>query len=886
MSDNPLSYANFSNLSQLEAWYEAYKKDPQSLEAPLRAFFQGFDLARSQTGSSSGSESDLKVYRVIDLYRRYGHLSAHCNPLSPAPKELPSSALQLSKEALSSLVPANTWHHKPPMTLQELITSLEKIYCKRIGFEYMHIANEEIKTFIQHAIEQTPTIDLSRDEKQRACKQLLQAELFETFLHTKYTGQKRFSLEGCETLIPLLDTLLETAAILNVQETVIGMSHRGRLNVLANILGKSYQHIFQEFEDRAAPIGNYSGDVKYHKGFIGKRSSSSRKEMTVTLTANPSHLESVDPVTEGVCRAKQDTLTNKNAILPILIHGDAAIAGQGIVYETFQLAKLPGYHTQGTVHVIVNNHIGFTTNPSDSRSTHYCSDIGKAFDLPIFHVNAEDVVGTLFVAKLAMQLRQKFHIDVIIDLNGYRKYGHNEGDEPTFTQPLEYGLIRSKESLYALFCQELVQAGLLSTEEKSEQESAFKESLQKQAQDTSSQIAQEKSLAAIQTHLMTGVSQEKILSLAKSLSSLAPTFKAHPKVAKLLQDREKQLLAPSAAIDWGTAEHLCFATLLDEHIPIRLSGQDASRGTFSHRHAVLIDQTTGERYIPLNHLHQSQASLHVYNSPLSEFAVLGFDFGYSIANPTTLTIWEAQFGDFANSAQVAIDQYISSSEQKWGVTSSITLLLPHGYEGQGPEHSSARIERYLQLAAEDNMRIVTPSLPSQLFHILREQGKKQGAKPLILFTPKALLRHPACVCSLSDLCQGKFQEVIEDPCAKEGIRSMLLCSGKVYYDLIEEKKRRHDEKTAIVRIEQLYPFPKERLITLLQAYQGLQTIAWVQEEPANMGAWSFIAPHIGALLGSYNALRYVGRKASASVAAGSLAKHKQELTELLNEAFQ
>jgi 2-oxoglutarate dehydrogenase E1 component len=833
-----MSYARFEHLPEMDRLYQLFLQDPESVESSWRHFFEGMQFV-SQAAPPQGDS-------LVDAYRRYGHLKASCNPLS-SPREVPQ--------------------------LRSSDPMLETAYCGAMGVEYMHIEDPRLKEWIQTRFE-TQRGGPSAPEKLQVLEHLTKAELFEAFLHTKYVGQKRFSLEGIESLIPLIQALIERGGQLGLKEVMLGMSHRGRLNVLANVLGKSYAQIFREFEAHYVPeLREGTGDVKYHKGFIGALGS-----VGVTLAANPSHLESVDPLVEGMARALQEK-TGMKSVLPLLIHGDAAVAGQGVVYETLQLMKLPGYATGGTVHVIVNNQIGFTTSPCDGRSTTYCSDIAKAFEAPVFHVNAEHPLSCALAARLAIEIRQEFGCDVFIDLNGYRKYGHNEGDEPTFTQPLEYAKIRSRPSIYTLFCQELVREGVLQEGEVKARGEAFKEALQQElgAIPLGGSTPKEASIAEAPPHLPTAVLADTLQQLAKQFCAIPEGMRVHPKIQRLLHDRLEMM---QGKIDWGMGEHLAMASLLNEHIPIRLSGQDVGRGTFSHRHALWVDQVTGKPYFPLSHL----GAFKAYNSPLSEYAVLGFDFGYSIASPETLVIWEAQFGDFANGAQIPIDQYIASSEQKWGVTARLILLLPHGYEGQGPEHSSARLERFLQLSAQDNMRIVNCTTPAQLFHIVREQGHYSKRKPLILFTPKLLLRHPACVSTLADFSQGSFQELIGEVGGDPS--RLLLCSGKVYYDLIAEREKRGAHEVAICRFEQLYPFPEPSFLQLIERYRHLKEIYWVQEEASNMGAWEFVRPRLNQLLGVREAVHYRGRPPAASPAVGSYALHQQQLAFLFETAFK
>ena len=897
---------NIANLPELEKLYLDYQRDPQSIDPSWRHFFEGMAFARSalpELPSAQGQESpDLRVYLLIDAYRKYGHLIAKFNPFTIAepkePPELKIENLGFKAEELDAIFPTFGFLNEAQAPLKKLIEALKQTYCGTIGVEYMGLGNPELERWMQQQIEPLFPLHLENEDKIHILHNLNKAELFESFLHTKYVGQKRFSLEGAETAIPMLAAMIEHGAELDVQEVVLGMAHRGRLNVLANILNKSYAHIFSEFEDYYSPdLGEATGDVKYHKGFVGALPTASGKGIAVTLVANPSHLESVDPVVEGIVRAKQELKSEKNQhhqVLPILMHGDAAVAGQGVVYETMQLSRLTGYATGGTLHLVVNNQIGFTTFPKDGRSTRYCSEIGRAFGSPVFHVNAEDPKGCVRVARLAIEIRQKFQCDVYIDLNGYRKYGHNEGDEPTFTQPLEYTIIKSKRSIREIFRDDLIKEKVLDAAKAEELENAFKQGLQKaldeikagpNAKETAKETHEPQVAKASENK--TAVDAATLIALAERFCKVPEDIRIHPKINRLLQERLAMVHADpnKAGIDWGMGEHLAYATLLNEKVHIRISGQDVRRGTFSHRHAIWVDQVKELKYFPLSHLSPAQAKFDIYNSPLSEFAVLGFDFGYSVAYPGSLVIWEAQFGDFSNGAQVIIDQYIASSEQKWGLNTNLTLLLPHGYEGQGPEHSSARIERFLQLTGHENMRIANCSTPAQLFHLLRSQGHLTIKKPLIVFTPKALLRHPACVSSLNDLSKGVFQEVIDDPMSSTKPRRLLFCSGKVFYDLVQEREKRKVSDIVLIRIEQLYPFPEAKVKDILQKYGAEREIYWVQEEHSNMGPWEYVRPNFNELLGAKDAVKYIGRDRSASPAAGSHALHKKQLEQIMQSAF-
>ena len=898
MSENDFSYANLANLAALEQLHQNSLKDPNSVEASWRHFFEGMSFAQSampaMPSSGQAGSPDLRVYLLIDAYRKFGHLMASFNPVATSPLKEPSELnierLGFKKEELESSFPTCGFLKEAQAPLKSLIEALKKTYCGTVGIEYMGLGNLEMERWLQEQIEPLFPLHLESRDKIEILHNLNKAELFESFLHTKYAGQKRFSLEGGETAIPMLSSIIEQGAELGVQEIVLGMAHRGRLNVLANILNKSYANIFHEFEDYYTPdLQEGTGDVKYHKGFIGEILTSKRKPVTIALVANPSHLESVDPVVEGIVRAKQELKGSKQQrkqVVPILLHGDAAVAGQGVVYETIQMSKLNGYATGGTVHIVINNQIGFTTLPKDTRSTTYCCEIARAFGAAVFHVNAEDPEGCVRAANLAIELRQKFECDVFIDMHCYRKYGHNEGDEPTFTQPVEYALIKTKKSIREIFREQLVKEGVLSDDAAQQSQNEFKQELQKALEGIPA-IAAEKAppKETSSAEVLPSVDAKTLIALADKFCSIPEDFRIHPKIKKLQQDRLLMLQGDPATprIDWGMGEHLAFATLLNEKIHMRLSGQDVRRGTFSHRHAIWVDQVKDERYFPLSHLSSTQAPFDVFNSHLSEFGVLGFEFGYSIAYPKSLVIWEAQFGDFGNGAQIIIDQYIACSEQKWSLNSNIALLLPHGYEGQGPEHSSARIERFLQLSGHENMRVTNCSTPAQMFHLLRSQAYLLVKKPLIVFTPKVLLRHPLCVSSLNDFVSAKFNEVIDDPHVSKALK-VFFCSGKIYYDLFQEREKRGLKDIALVRIEQLYPFPQAAVKDILQKNNTSETY-WVQEEHSNMGAWSYIRPFFNELLGAKDAVKYIGRDRSASPAAGSAALHKKQLEQIMIEAF-
>ena len=871
-------------------------------------------------GSSSAFEDSLgdlqradryaRVLRLIHFYRARGHRIANTDPLGGPAKDFPEldpahygfGTTDLDEMFITGDLPGDV-----VQSLRSILDRLRRTYCGTIGAEYSHVQDPGRRAWLREIMEETENIPvLQVSEQQRILECLVKAESFERFLHTKFLGQKRFSLEGAETVIPMLDAVIEGAPGLGVNEIVLGMSHRGRLNVLANVLDKSYESIFSEFADNPllnSPFG--SGDVKYHKGFSTDRFVQTGERIHLTLTSNPSHLEAVNPVVVGRAKAKQVRAGDSEgeSILPVLLHGDAAFAGQGIVAETLNLSHLRGYSTGGTLHLIINNQIGFTTAPSEARSTLYCSDVAKMIQVPIFHVNGEDPEAAIYCIRLAMEYRQRFGDDVVIDLVCYRRHGHNEGDEPAFTQPRLYSKIRGRPSIRKVYADTLINKARLDQAEVEAIDQEVDQRLQAAYNATQSRPPGPDepyeprgpwhgfSRMRPPETLETAVSLERLAQIAEGLGALPPYFHVHPKLASLVERRQKTV-AEGAPIDWGTGEALAFGSLLLEGNAVRLSGQDSSRGTFSHRHAVLTDQESGEEYAPLGHLSGTQARFEVYDSLLSEAAVLGFEYGYSLADPNTLVLWEAQFGDFANGAQVIIDQFISSAHVKWGRMSGLVMLLPHGYEGQGPEHSSGRIERFLQCCAEDSLQVVNCTTPAQYFHVLRRQMRRTYRAPMVIFTPKSLLRAPFAASSVEDLTHGHFQPVIDDPVAAatpEAAETLLLSFGKVYYDLLEERAARLSEnpaRAALVRIEELYPWPVDSLESIFAQYPSLRECVWVQEEPSNMGGWSFVRDRIEASLPDGVRLRYAGREPAASPAVGSMRVHRAEQANLLAAAFE
>jgi len=869
----------------------------------------GTDVARY-----AQSSKELGVIQMINAYRVRGHLVADLDPLGSEPHFHPEldpetyglTIWDLDREFLTgSLGEAiGEGSSKPVATLREILETLRDTYCGKIGCEYMNIQVPEQKRWLQQRMEPGKNHwPLERSTRLRILRNLIDAEEFEHFLHSRFVGQKRFALEGGETALAIMEEILERAAANNVNEVVIGMAHRGRLNLLANVVGKDLRQIFSEFEGEIDPSSTQgSGDVKYHLGATGTRKMESGREIVVSVSPNPSHLEAVDPVVEGIVRPKQDRLgdTARERVIPVLVHGDAAFAGQGVVAETLNLSGLDGYTTGGTIHVIINNQIGFTTLPDESRSTPYSTDVARGVQAPIFHVNGDSPQAAVRVVQVAFDYRQKFQKDVVIDMFCYRRHGHNEGDDPSYTQPILYRKIKEHPSVATLYGERLVREGVLTAAEVAGMRKAVAGRLS-QAYDAVQQRAERyelQELSAVASEEIgnfcprTAVNHLVLERVARGITHFPENFHLHPKLRGFVERRHEALLqaAKPAAIDWAFAEALAFGTLVLEGTAVRLSGQDSGRGTFSQRHLAFYDAETGKRYIPLQHVSPDQARFDVYDSSLSEYAVLGFEFGYSVADPLTLVIWEAQFGDFANGAQIMIDQFISSCESKWGQPSGLVMLLPHGFEGQGPEHSSARIERYLTLCAENNMQVANCTTPAQYFHLLRRQmyggADRRGVrKPLVIFTPKSLLRHPRAVSAPREFTAGGFMELLADPASPEVTR-VVFCSGKVYYDLAAAREERQAHHVALVRVEQLYPFDAGQAADILSRYPLTAELVWAQEEPRNMGPWRFVREWMEPLLEpTHRELRYVGRPESASPATGSGKRHQQEQAEIVNDAL-
>ena len=860
----------------------------------------------SQEEVSSGSAEDTnslayrqaKVLQLVEAYRTRGHRVAHLDPLGGSPA--PDPDLELSSYGLSiwdldrSFLCGGVAGQERPRQLREIIDILRRTYTGYVGVEFAHISDSEERNWLQDRMEQTENHeDLTIDEKLHILKKLNEAEAFEKFLHSSYVGAKRFSLEGTEALIPALDAILSCCSSHGVQDVFLGMAHRGRLNVLVNILGKSLQQVFEEFEDFDSETPEGSGDVKYHLGASGEYHGNGGGPVRVTLASNPSHLESVCPVVTGMARALQDRNTEQRNVLPLLIHGDAALAGQGVTYETLNMSQLDGYATGGSVHLVINNQIGFTTSPGEGRSSRYCTDLAKSIEAPVFHVNADHPQMVVRMIRLAFEYRHKFGKDVFIDLVGYRRWGHNEGDEPGYTQPLMTAKIESHRSVRKLATERLLAREEIDLETAEQMLSEFQTILNDSLKSVKETVAAERTVTTrpdneetegvASPSISTAVTAEELELLLAEVTRTPDRFQLHPKLLNQFQRRLE--LARSGAIDWGLAELCAFGALVREGSPVRLSGEDSGRGTFSQRHAELTDVDTGLRHVPLAHITGAKAPFQVYNSLLSEFGVLGFDYGYSVQAPESLTLWEAQFGDFSNGAQVIIDQYISSAEEKWRQTSNLTLLLPHGYEGQGPEHSSARLERFLQLCAEGNLRVVQPSNAAQYFHTLRRQVHETVKKPLIVLTPKGLLRLPAARSTAPEFTDRGFQEVLVDGQPGAHIRKVLIASGRVIYDLLQERASREANDVLIVRLEQFYPFPRTALQAVMQSLPEDCDVRWVQDEPRNMGAWSFLRDRDGGFLAGGRRVTYIGRAWSASPASGSKSVHDREQEDLIRRAF-
>lgn len=904
------SYVGNGDVNAIEDLYRRYQQDPESVDQSWRDFFKGFDFSRanykqqSQHPNTVSPQLDAHVTKefcVINLingYRMRGHLFTKTNPVRNRRKYKPDLGIDvfdLDEKDLDTVFQAGREIEIGPAKLRDIIAHLQQTYCQSIGVEYMYIRNPNLLSWLQERMEITKNIpNFTKKEKASILNKVIEAVTFENFLATKFVGQKRFSLEGAESMLPAMSALMEHGVELGIEDYVIGMAHRGRLNVLCNIMAKPAKDIFAEFEGRPSEDGLFDGDVKYHMGYSNDVVSESGKQVHISLTPNPSHLEAVAPVVQGITRAKIGGRHkgNHRKCVPIIVHGDAAIAGQGVVYEVVQMAHLDGYKVGGTIHFVINNQVGFTTNYRDARSSTYCTDVAKVTKAPVFHVNGDDVEALVLVAKMAIEFRLNFRKDVFIDVLCYRKYGHNEGDEPRFTQPLLYREIARHPNPLQIYGSKLVEEGTFTEEEIKTLEKKYRDSLEEHLAE-----ARKTEKAKITSYLQgpwkgvlmptpqdfdfspeTGIEEKLFLELAQKISTLPSDKKFFNKIERLF--RERQNMIKNDNYDWAMGELLAYASLLKEGHKVRFSGQDVERGTFSHRHAVVKVEDSEEEYVPLNSIGAEQ-TFEIYNSLLSEYAVLGFEYGYAYASPNALVIWEAQFGDFFNGAQIIIDQYLSASEYKWRRMNGLVVLLPHGYEGQGPEHSSGRMERFLQMCAEYNMQVVNATTPAQQFHVLRRQLVRKFRKPLICFTPKKLLRYPTCVSRLTDFTRGtRFHEVLDDHVDVKAVKRLAFCTGKIYYEVIERREKEGVNDIAFIRLEQLYPWPKVQVEAILKKYAHVKEFLFVQEEAENMGAWRYVDKQLRHLN-----LKYIGRDEAASPATGFIKRHNEETEEIMVSLF-
>ena len=913
------SFLNAAHTQFFADLYDQYLQNPDSVEPSWRSFFQGFDFANEfanptdqlsamangeVTGGANSDklQKEFNVLKLIEGYRTRGHLFTKTNPVRERRTYSPTLALEnfgLSKSDLNTVFDAAKMVNMKPSTLEEILKHLENVYCSSIGVEYMYIREPNVLEWIKNRLDVNDNQpNFNADQKKNILKKLNEAVSFETFLHAKYVGQKRFSLEGCEAVIPALDALIEAAAEKGVEQFVMGMSHRGRLNVLANIFKKNTQNIFSEFDGKDYDEDmNFDGDVKYHLGLTSDRITGSGKKINLNLAPNPSHLEAVGAVIEGIARAKQDRNypNNISKVLPIAVHGDAAIAGQGIVYEIVQMANLDGYKTGGTIHLVINNQVGFTTNYLDARSSTYCTDIAKVTLSPVLHVNADDPEAVVHAMLFALDYRMEFAGDVFIDLLGYRKYGHNEGDEPRFTQPKLYKLISKHKNSRDIYAEKLIQNGVIEAGYVKELEATYKAKLDENLEESRKkdltvitplmqnvwkgfeQVSDDKMLQKYNTTF----SKKELTSIAETICELPSDKKFFSKIIKIIKDR-KNMYFENNSLDWAMGELLAYGSLLKEGYDVRISGQDVERGTFSHRHAVIKVEESEEEVVLLNNIKDKKGNFYIYDSHLSEYGVVGFEYGYALASPNTLTIWEAQFGDFSNGAQIMIDQYISAGEDKWNNQNGLVFLLPHGYENQGAEHSSARMERYLQMCAKHNMYIANCTTPANFFHLLRRQMITKFRKPLIVFTPKSLLRHSLAVSTIEDFTNGEFQEVIDDLTGldKKAVKTVVLCTGKVYYDILAKREELNRKDVAIVRLEQLFPLATSQIKPILEGYTNADDFVWAQEEPKNMGAYSYMLMNFNLVK-----LRLASPKAYSAPAAGSYERSKKRQANAIAMVF-
>lgn len=909
MSDQEFSNPiNFGNQEYIQKLLEQYRRDPSTISGDWGAFFQGVEFASgpgaaaTPSAPTASAPDDYKIKSIIEAYQKYGHLLADTNPMTLSPEEveeLSFSRLGINIDDLSRPFPTLGLFNEPKMPLEAILDKLKTLYCGSLSYETAHIDVPGLYDWFHSRILQLDH-DLDNKLYKHILLKLFKAKELEAFLQKKFLGAKRFSLEGGESFIPIMSELINLAAKAGYKNCTIGMAHRGRLNTLCNLLKKPYSLLFHEFNGDALPaISEGLGDVKYHKGYTQDITTREHHKIKVVLASNPSHLEAVDPVVLGMACAKQRASNNVDAVLPVMVHGDASIAGQGVVYEVMQFYNIKGYATGGSVHIVINNQIGFTAEPEESRSTRYCTDIAKTFSAPVIHVNAEDPIACVKAAIMAFEVRDKFHVDVFIDLNCHRLYGHNEADEPRFTNPRLYKAIKEKDHIYKAFSTKMIEKDVVSNEDVAEMEKRFRDELNDAFADAQRFSAEEKPKmldipeqmqknAIEQTfeRVETKIDLNKLQSLVDKVTHIPDDFGAHPKIRKLFDNRRKDLKEDSEkrVVDWASAELLAYASLVEKGTHVRLSGEDSKRGTFSHRHAVLVDQENSNMYCPLSHISENQAPFDVYSSPLSEYGVMGFDFGYSLCYPSALVIWEGQFGDFVNGAQIILDQFFVSSETKWGRVSGLTLFLPHGLEGMGPEHSSCRIERFLQMTGQDNMRFVIPSTPAQLFHLLRSQVMRKKKKPLVVVMPKMMLRFTPSFSCMNDLSTGSFEHIIADEKGPRKVRKLILCSGKIYHELNVRRQEIGAEDIAIVRIEQIYPLDIDKLQEVIEPFKGAKEVCFVQEEAQNQGTWEFLRPQLEPLFKGQQ-IEYIGRPLSPVPDTGYAALFKIQQETIISQAI-
>ncbi len=905
------NHAQRDNLEYIESLYQQFRSNPSSVSSDWQLFFDGMEFGIGPAAGKGLNEKELDVYHLINAYRNFGHFEADTDPLTHKPSssdQLSLGQFNLTEKDLEQKFQAGKIIGKPNSTLKEIIQHLRQIYCGHLTIQAGDCLPQVRNWFIKEFESSKDAFKITADRKKNILKSLTKAETLEKFIHTRYVGAKRFSVEGGDSVLPMLDALVEKGSELGIQEVILGMAHRGRVNVLTNFMGKKENSIFADFNgptETAAPIEDFDGDVKYHLGYKTVKNVNG-KDCQVSLAFNPSHLEAVNPVVLGMARAAQrrrKDIQQRKCVVPVLIHGDAAFAGQGIGLETFQMSQVKGYKVGGTIHIVIDNQVGFTTNPENSRSSHYCSDTAKIISTPVLHVNGNDVEACVRATEIAVRYRQEWGRDVVINVVCYRRFGHNEGDEPAYTQPLMYELIKKQPTTRDLYARTLAREGVIDI--------AFADSLVTERMDYLQQVFEDtkKSPPKIELYKFEGpwkglrkftakdaesevntkVDKKVLQKIGKLLGELPAGFNLHPKLTKLVESR-KNMAEGKDLIDWGSAELFAYGSLLEEGHSVRLTGQDCIRGTFTHRHAGFYDVKTNEGYIPLKKLNPDKTEFCVYDSVLSEYGVLGFEYGNSIYDPQFLTIWEAQFGDFANGAQIIIDQFISAAESKWQQMSGLVLLLPHGFEGQGPEHSSARLERFLQLCAQNNMQVMNLTTPAQIYHALRRQVRRDFRKPMINMSPKSLLRHPKAVSTIDELANGTFQELILDATVDaKKVEKIVMVSGKLYYELLEEKEKQKDTKTALVRLEQIYPTPAKKIAEMFKTYSKAKTLVWAQEEPKNMGAWGHICFKLQEIMDANKVglkLKYVGRDERSSPAVGSPYRHKVEQAAIINQVFE